>query len=391
MATLPPPPYRFAGTWNATQSYNYTDLVVASDSNAYVNGLGPNVGTNPTTQPSAVWALAPDSGVTQLLSGPNIALAPSSGVGRVTVSSGAFLDSFQIYVAPNGNNTTGTGSQQNPFATITKAIQVRNASISTSVEVSIILSSGTYTESVTLARNTYLVGVQTGESRQPCNVIGSITMNDTTGSIGISGLEINGTVTTSGAGASYTIFCCNISGAAATAVTATAGTVFITECRISNTSGSTIIGQTTLTIRDCVISTTGVGSCVFVSGNTTLRQNTITSTSASTTALALVRIGNTASVAIEVSLSRLEYTSTATDTGGNKCCIAFTGSGNVTASIVSDLLLCEGAITGSGGQIQCIQDTGAGAVVLAYGNLLAGANAHHISPNTTKTAYTSVP
>jgi hypothetical protein len=53
--------------------------------------------------------------------------------------------------------------------------------------------------------------------------------------------------------------------------------------------------------------------------------------------------------------------------------------------------LCEGAITGSGGQIQCIQDTGVGAVNMAYGQLSAGATAHHISPNVTKTEYTAVP
>jgi hypothetical protein len=41
--------------------------------------------------------------------------------------------------------------------------------------------------------------------------------------------------------------------------------------------------------------------------------------------------------------------------------------------------------------IQCIQDTGAGAVNLSYGQLIAGATAHNISPNTTKTQYTTVP
>jgi hypothetical protein len=54
------------------------------------------------------------------------------------------------------------------------------------------------------------------------------------------------------------------------------------------------------------------------------------------------------------------------------------------------LLLCEGAITGTGGQIQCIQDTGVGAVTLSYGQLSAGATAHHISPNVTKTQFVAV-
>jgi hypothetical protein len=94
---------------------------------------------------------------------------------------------------------------------------------------------------------------------------------------------------------------------------------------------------------------------------------------------------------MNLGFNRIEYTSTTTDTGGNKCCIQFAGAGVATAVFYQSLLLCEGAITGSGGQIQCIQDTGAGAVNLSYGGLLAGATAHNISPNVTKTAFTPVP
>ena len=301
---------------------------------------------------------------------------------------GAFVDSFQIYVSPNGNDTTGTGSSQLPFATIGRAITKR-ATLSTSTECSIILSSGTYTESPTLVRNTYLVGVQTGEARQPCNVTGTITMNDTTGNIGISGLEVTGSVTTSTGGPTYTIFGCNISNTS-TAINATGGTVFITECRISNTTAATIISFSTLTLRDCNISTSGTGSCLSLASITTVRQCVIISSSASTSVAPLVSFANANAAVSEIGFCRLEYTSTATDVTGNKCCVKFAGAGTATSSIHHSLLLCEGAITGSP-QIQCIQDTGAGAVNLAYGSLLAGATAHHISPNVTKTAYNVVP
>ena len=302
--------------------------------------------------------------------------------------SGSFVDAYQIYVSPNGNDTTGTGSQQKPYLTIGKAITQR-ATLSTSTEVSIILSSGTYTENLTLVRNTYLVGVPTGEARQPCNIIGNITLNDTTGTMGLSGLEITGNISTLGGGATYILFGCNISNTT-TAINATAGTVFITECRISTSSGVVIISLSTLTLRDCNISTSGTSSCISASSITTVRQCNVVSSSSSTSVQPLLQLtSNSATLIIE--FCRFEYTSSATDVAGNKCCIKFTNaSGTLSASISNSLLLCEGAITGSP-NIQCIQDTGAGAVNLSYGGLIAGATAHNISPNTTKTQYTTVP
>jgi hypothetical protein len=314
-------------------------------------------------------------------------------VGLSTINSVAyprpnFVDSFQIYVAPNGNNTTGDGSQQSPYLTIAQAI-IKRATIANTTEVSIMLSSGTYTETFTLVRNTYLVGVQTGEARQPCNIVGAITLNDTTGTMGISGLEITGSVSMTGGGAVYTVFGCNITNTA-TAVNATAGTIFITECRISNTASATLISFSTLTIRDCAISTSGTGSCLSLASITTVRQCVLTSSSASTGASALVNYANTNLITFVLEFCRLEYTNATTDVTGNKTCVRFNGSGAVTASVSQCLLICEGAITGSP-QIQCIQRTGAGAVVLAYGQLIAGATAHHIAPTIVKTQYTTVP
>lgn len=331
--------------------------------------------------------------VTQITAGSNITISPTGGTGNVTINSTGgggvgFVDALQIYVAPNGNNITGNGSQQNPYLTIAQAITKR-ATLSNASEVSIILSSGTYTESFTLLRNTYLIGVQTGESRQPCNITGTITMNDITGSMGLSGLEINGNVTTSGTGGSYTIFGCNISGGAGVAINATTGTVFITECRLSSSGGIVISSSSTMTIRDCVILQSGVNPCFQSSTSFTIRQSLIQSTSTSTSPLPLVKLTNSTAVTSEISYCKLEYTSNATDTAGNKCCIQYNGTGTATTSIFDNLFICEGAITGSP-QIQCIQDVAAGAVNISFGNLKAGPTATHISPNATKTPYNTV-
>nr|WPF46746.1 MAG: hypothetical protein [Lake Baikal virophage 11] len=392
---------------------------------------GTNIAVTDTAGAWTIDATIPPFPVTSIIAGTNITVNPIDGLGNVTVNntyaspvtsviagtnitsvteaSGAwtvnaasqtytpFVDSFQIYVAPNGDDTTGTGSQQNPFLTIAAAI-VKRATLLTTVEVSIVLSSGTYTESPTILANTYIVGVPTGEAKQPVNIIGTITMSGTSGSMGVSGLEITGAVFTTGAGATYTIFGCNITNTTR-AINASAGDVFVTECRIQGSSGSNNTIEAScneLTIRDCVISRTGnnsTGSCIESGGTTKLflRQCIISSTSASLVPSALVKFTNTGVATTEISFCKIEYTSGAGDvTSVNKCCIQFAGAGNITASIYNNLLICEGATTGTP-QIQCIQDTGGGTVTLAYGQLIAGATAHNIAPAVTEVQYVTVP
>lgn len=293
-----------------------------------------------------------------------------------------FVESFQIYVAPNGSDTTGVGSSQNPYQTIAHAITQR-ALLSTTTEVSIILSSGTYTGGFTLVRNTYLVGVQTGEARQPCNINGNIIMNDTTGAIGISGLDIGGTVFNTGAGASYAIYTCNISGGAGSAVTATGGSTFITYCRLTSSGAVVVSSSNTLTMRDCVVTQTGASVCISSSAACTIRYCNIISTSTSATVGALVRFNNTNPATTEISFSRLEYTSNATNVPtGNKCCIQYanSGLGVQTTSVFNCLLICEGAVAPlSGGPIVCIQVISSGVNTFFYSaQLSAGTNANRL-------------
>jgi hypothetical protein len=316
-----------------------------------------------------------------------------------------FIDSFQIYVAPNGNNTTGTGSQQNPYLTIARAITKR-ATLAVATEVSIILSSGTYTESFTLLRNTFLIGIPTGEQNQPCNVVGSIAMNTITNQVGIAGLQVTGpstgtldTVRCLGTGGTYSIYNCNITGTVGNAINFFEGSGFLTECRITGAAtthpaidadaGSTVI------IRDCTISnpTTNVASVITSTGTITFHNSIIQSLNTTSTVLQpIIQFSSsTTPESIEMNYCQIKYANTLTDTGGAKCCIRFTNSNAVVKTMVYCLLLCEGATTAVGGQIQCIQKTGTGTVTLTYGSLLAGATAHHIAPTITKTQLISVP
>jgi len=316
---------------------------------------------------------------------------------------------FDMYVSPNGIDQSptasiGAGKLLNPYQTIAYAIARRQVLISTGVEVTIHVATGTYTENFTVTRNTFIVGISTGEQSQPCNIVGTITMSDTTGNMGLSGLQITPSTTDGviigGAGGTYSIYNCNILGGTSNSIEVQQGTVFITECRIvsNNFTGAVnpavaIQSGATVTIRDCTISNQPLNPSAVITcnGTLTLRQSIIQSlNTTSTTLLPLIVFSGSANKLIEISNCNITYANTLTDTGTNKCCIQFSNSsGTYTVSISNCLLLCDGAITGAP-QIQCIQDTGAGTVVMSYGQLIAGV-AHHISPAVTKTLYNTVP
>jgi hypothetical protein len=213
-------------------------------------------------------------------------------------------------------------------------------------------------------------------------------MNDTAGTMGISGLQVSGSVSMNGVGGNYTVFGCNIS-FNGTAIAANSGIVFITESRISNSLGTCITSASTLLLRDCLITTSNTGSIIVGNSNTTIRQCVIQSSSASGDVSPLVEFNNVNPATTEITFCKLRFQNASIDTLGNKCCVKFSGASTNNSTMFDCLLLCEGAITG-GANIQCIQDTGGGAVNLLYSGLRAGATANHIAPTVTKTQYVAV-
>jgi hypothetical protein len=386
-----------------------TGNTLAINNLSTINGVAyPPVG-------SGVTSLNTQSGAVTITSPTANLVVGSTGAGNIelTVPGGAlssFLSLYSIFVAPNGNNTTGTGSANNPYLTIARAITAR-ALISNTIEVAIQLFPGTYTENPTLTKNTYLVGVPTGEAKQPVNVNGLITLNDATataGTIGISNLDVQGAVTAStntNGTAVFSIFATNIFPvspvAGNSAVSLTNGTMYITETRI--TGGTSLANALVINslgglfMRDVVIdgSTSATGLTSNTNTITSLRHCFFTSSYAGTAANPLIKFGGPSGAAVqtvEIFDCKFVYTSSTTDTVGNKCCIQMAGTtGTQNLEIVGCLLLCEGAITGSGGQIQCIQKINAGTCNCKYGNLLAGATANHISPAISKIQFSSVP
>jgi len=323
----------------------------------------------------------------------------------------SFLSLYSIFVAPNGNDTTGTGSANNPYLTIAKAITAR-AAISSAVEVAIQLFPGTYNplppaNGYVLTQNTWLVGIPTGEINQPVNVNGQITLQGgATGQVGLYGLNLFPTlsqcvvINTVG---TYNITACNIFNTTNYAIAQSLGTLFLTECRITSPVSGVLpsIGVTgataSLIIRDCLITSSGTPSIITSVGSLTIRQCNIINTSTSDSVNPLVNYNPTASgTTCEISYSTLQYTSATVSAINGKICIRSNPSAGITATItncVNNLLICEGSQSGTGPtNYHCIDTvSGAGPVTLLYGNLLAGATAHNIDGNITKTEYQTVP
>jgi len=307
------------------------------------------------------------------------------------LSDGGGATAFSLYVAKNGSDSN-PGTINAPYLTIGAAITARG-SISFTNNVTILISPGIYTENLTISRNTWLAGLTVNPNRLPVQITGSLTFNDATaGNNGISGLNISvGSVAVNTTANPLSIDNCNIFASGNNAVNLIAGSsATITNCNITGAGATVIQSSGTLNIRNCQLLVTS--NNVLITANTfvSIQNSNLISSATGTVFASIVSFNNPATQSTEIIRCTIQYTSTATDTGTQKCCVRFNGAGINNSQIVQCLLLCEGAVTGSP-QIQCIQDTGAGAVNLSYGGLLAGATANHISPNTTKTALNTVP
>ena len=117
------------------------------------------------TGPAGLTGFTGDTGP----AGPAGATGPAGPTGPTGTS---YQASYDLYVAPNGNNTNN-GSLTSPFLTIAKAITQRGT-INATTNVNIHLLSGTYTEKIILPDYTTL----TGQSVQTTNV--SYTATDNT-------------------------------------------------------------------------------------------------------------------------------------------------------------------------------------------------------------------
>jgi len=336
----------------------------------------------------------------------------STGAGNIelTVPGGAlssFLSLYSIFVAPNGNDTTGTGSANNPYLTIARAVTARLL-IANTIEVAIQLFPGTYTpasQGISIPQNTFLVGIPSGEITQAVNIVAQVGLVAGTGTVGLYGLNLfpaaSQCVIINGVG-TYNITNCNIfNNGGNYAIAQSLGTLYLTECRVTTPTTGTnpgigLTGPTaSIIIRDCLITSSGTPTLISCVGSMIIRQSNLINTSTSASVDPLVTYNPTASgTTFEMSYSTLQYTSATVSAINGKICIRCNPTAGITASLVNfvnNLLICEGSRTGTGPNYYCINKAfGSGPVTLSYGNLLAGATANLIDSTITKTQYVTV-
>lgn len=370
---------------------------VAIESNSQVNiTAGPLLSLNAGQQLSLVAGtnLIVDIGGSRGTAGQ---VLTSNGTDTVWGVGSLFVASFDIYVAPNGNDATGNGSSQNPYLTIGQAI-IKRATISSASKVCIQLASGTYTQNFILAQNTFLVGVPSGEFIEPTSIIGNILMTTAINtSAGLTNLSITGNsgiAVASNTSGNFALTNCNITAFAGfNAINQSVGGTFVvSNCRITGSTVTTIQTSSAFEIYNSIVLSASASIMVNTQGPVNAKRTTFTSTSSSTAANPIIRFGGSASQTIEVGWCKINYTSAVVDIGGLKACMAFANNTGTTytAQFYNSVLICEGAITGSP-QIQCIQNTGTSLTnTIQYGNLLSGATANHIAPTITHVALTNV-
>ncbi len=110
--------------------------------------------------------------------------------------------SKMLFVDPvNGNDLTGTGSDNKMYRTIAKALTVANGS-----GYRIVLGAGTYTENPTISLANLDIVTVAGSDRGNTSIQGTVTFTHTSSSSGIQGISMSNLVH-SGAGALYVTDC----------------------------------------------------------------------------------------------------------------------------------------------------------------------------------------
>jgi hypothetical protein len=262
--------------------------------------IGPTGPTGPTGPPGGPTGPAGPTGPTGTADGPT---------GPALI----FSENFDIYVAPNGNNTTGNGAKSNPLQTIAQAITNRTTLYSLTTNVTIHVASGEYvqTDLLTIPANTCIRGqsVQTTIIQQ-LNVTGTTTLI----TMGLQTRLENFTLTLTSATAEVSLTGVNYPDLTTTTAevrncivtvtsTASSGTAFI--CGIDGLIGATSPSPTTTilsanAVRDCTINVSGastnniigcrlLGAFQFVARDT----NIFAEGTTSTTIVTGVQAGNT--------------------------------------------------------------------------------------------------
>ena len=281
---------------------------------------------------------------------------------------------YNYWVAPNGSDSTGTGSAIRPYATVGGALTA-TAGISDTIPVNICLTAGTYTENPTVTRNnTFLVG-NVGVS--DAVIIGTVTFNPTATaavSQGMTGISVVGNVVCSDAitfDISWYFQYCNITSYTASAISATSdgsgnNNLFMNNTVITqNTTANTAIAMTTIRLNaiQCQINNTTTGSCISCNGTSSMSLFGCTLTAAGTAAAsALITFISAIANGTASSFQLCTFTYTAATVGAAKTAVFFNNGG-----ALAGLTLFNQNVFNMLGSSSLIQRPGAGSLAIQWG------------------------
>lgn len=395
--------------------------LVSTDGSVTVTSAGSAIDLSIPPGHTVVDSIAGETGVVTLSSSDNtVIITPSGGNIDLTAVASVPRPSFTLYVAPNGNDTTGTGSIALPFATIQKAIDYRLASLNVNTIIEIIIFAGEYNENLNIIwGNTIFTAYSSLTNNSTQVILSGTTLNIALTSVTLEQLQpisfnnfqmanniaitTNSTILTS---YNLSFNNCYIQGSIEHNTNVNNSIITYTNCKFYSNVDLPLINNfgCRLNIFRCNIEHGNAVSApiIIIQNSTTagtmgkinLQYSIINSSlspnspGSSTMAPLIYITGYNSSSGNYIVHNTLMYEWATADVSGNKCCIQFNKStGSMTFSNVSyNSFLCDGAITGSP-QTQCIQRPGVGGATFNYfGGNYAGANAHHIDSTLTITS-----
>lgn len=372
---------------------------------------------------SLAW-VTPTTPSPQTLSLAGNTISLSSGGGSVDIATAttvAFRSSVDLYVSPNGSDTTGNGSFLNPYQTIQKAVTQAELTSSAALIFAINVTAGHYNESITFNKGYVLVsGVsQSRDTNELTEITGNITVacvgaNDIFNrQVVLQNLQITGTITDTST-ASHTLNLQNIKVYSSSNLvihqnaSSPDSRTYITDCVVTstnatqNTTPMIVISNGQAYISRCEFTTGGTGGLLATNGTgiiarcslSTFESSYAALLSPSTSQFCLVRLGGSSPSVNQFGNCGFSYTGNiarpATET--NATAIAL----DSTANKILNLLQCVFVLFGTANPNQHVvinySNPTAGNNTVAHGlNIAAPPYAHRISgTRITTIPYTAV-
>jgi len=282
-----------------------------------------------------------------------------------------------LYVAKNGNDTTGNGSIAAPYLTIQKAIDVAELTASVTNLFVIYIAPGDYIENITFTDGCIsLIGAVASQNKiEITEITGSVTVAVTANAslfenqVILSGLSISGTITdTSTVNHSLLLQDTNVfSAGRALYVNSSSADqrTNLINCQIQQTSAGANpvveIANGVVEIERCDIFTAASQNCVLVSGDANAVRVVLSAfenSSSSTTVAALFAITSSSALVHNIGNNTFSFTTLANRTGSPTSCALLidAGSTNVTVAFTQN----ECILLGTADTVNNVIQKGAG-------------------------------